>query len=158
MLFNKTQNSKHKGFSLIEVMIAVVVFSFGLLGVAGMLAYSIKAGHNGYMRSQAIFLVSSMGDMIRGSGDTEDIVSIYNGSGYSGYSDVSAVCLDVACNETELVERNILLWSNMISLLLPHSSGSISCVDNLCEIKVVWTEANEVDVESLQEIVMVISP
>ena len=57
--------SKNKGFTLIEVMIAVVVFSFGLLAVAGVMTVAVKSNHNGYMRSQANFLASSMLDSMR---------------------------------------------------------------------------------------------
>ena len=42
-------NKKQKGFTLIEAMIAVVVFSFGLLGVAGVMLVAVKSNHNGYM-------------------------------------------------------------------------------------------------------------
>ena len=56
---------QQKGFTLIEVMIAVVVFSFGLLGVAGIMTVAVKNNHNGYMRSQAAILTATIVDMMR---------------------------------------------------------------------------------------------
>ena len=58
------------GFGVLLVMqpvpalIAIVVFSFGLLGVAGVMTVAVKNNHNGYMRSQAVFLASSSVDMM----------------------------------------------------------------------------------------------
>ena len=55
----------NQGFTLIEVLVAVLVFSFGLLGIAGMMTISVKSNHNGYLRSQANFLAENMVDRMR---------------------------------------------------------------------------------------------
>lgn len=122
------KNTKQAGFTLIEVMIAVVVFSFGLLGVAGIMTVAVKNNHNGYMRSQAAFLSTSILDMMR-----RNQIPLwsdgYNGT-YSGYNSVATACTDptaTACDPDELVTRDVDQWSNMITQILPNSSGTINC-------------------------------
>ena len=58
----KMIKQNNQGFTLIEVLVAVLVFSFGLLGIAGMMTISVKSNHNGYLRSQANFLAENMVD------------------------------------------------------------------------------------------------
>ena len=48
------------GFSLVEVLIAVLVFSIGLLGAGILNASAMKNTHNAYLRSQASFLADSI--------------------------------------------------------------------------------------------------
>jgi type IV pilus assembly protein PilV len=118
---------KQNGFTLIEAMITVVVFSFGLLGVAGIMTVAVKNNHNGYMRSQAALLSTSMLDMMR-----RNQIPLwsdgYNGT-YAGTTDISADCIDEtsSCNPAALVVRDVSQWSNMITQLLPNSSGTIAC-------------------------------
>ena len=57
--------TRHRGFTLLEVLIALLVFSLGLLGMAGLLIVSVKTNHSAYLRTQASFLAQSMADRMR---------------------------------------------------------------------------------------------
>ncbi|MCF6288493.1 MAG: type IV pilus modification protein PilV [Proteobacteria bacterium] len=155
--------SKQQGFSLVEVMIAVVVFSFGLLGIAGMMTVAVQSNHSGYMRSQAINLTSSINDMMSRNyfalwqgtynGTYSGIINI---SGTSGICDTGDGCADI-----ELANRDTQMWGSMISQALPNSSGEIDCVNigannalvgaggrstpylGLCTITIRWSESNQ---------------
>jgi len=54
-----------RGYSLIEVLIAVVVLAVGLLGIAGLQVLSIKNTQSAYLRSQATLLAYDIIDSIR---------------------------------------------------------------------------------------------
>ncbi len=56
---------RRNGFTLLEVLIALLVFSFGLLGMAGLLAVSVQTNHSAYLRTQATFLAQGMADRMR---------------------------------------------------------------------------------------------
>jgi type IV pilus assembly protein PilV len=163
---NNRKRNKQQGFTLIEVMIAVVVFSFGLLGVAGVMTVAVKNNHNGYMRSQAAFMASSIIDMMRrNKGGVK--AGLYDGT-YSGFVDVTSMCTISPCGPTNLAARDVQQWSNMITQLLPNSSGTIACalntvwpdapVNGFCTVTVNWTESNEIDSESNQTLSIVATP
>ncbi len=58
-------NKRQGGFSLIEVLVAVLVLSVGLLGIAALQTFSLKAGQAAYERSQATNLAYEISDQLR---------------------------------------------------------------------------------------------
>lgn len=54
-----------RGFSLLEALVSIVVLSFGLLGVAGLQASSLKYSRDARNQSVAINLAREMAEMIR---------------------------------------------------------------------------------------------
>ena len=57
--------SNDKGFSLIEVMIAIVILSIGLLGLAGLQATAINGNHHGNTIGLATALAQDTIEQIR---------------------------------------------------------------------------------------------
>lgn len=53
------------GFSLLEVLIALVILSVGLLGIAAMISSTVKSNDSAYMRTQATALAYSIIDRMR---------------------------------------------------------------------------------------------
>lgn len=158
---------RQKGFTLIEAMIAIVVFSFGLLGVAGVMTVAVKSNHNGYMRSQATFLATSMADMMRAN--TASVkAGNYNVANISGYNNITTACRTASCNPTQLTRRDLQLWSNMFTQLLPNSTGTIQCsahvglgihpYSGMCNISVSWTESNTANAASAQTLTIAVKP
>jgi type IV pilus assembly protein PilV len=65
------------GFTLIEVLVAIVVLSFGVLGVVGLQAAAIKSNQEAKYQMIAVQLAREFADMVRGnravgSGDTNN--------------------------------------------------------------------------------------
>jgi len=53
------------GFTLLEVLIALLVLSIGLLGIGKLMMLSARANDSAYMRSQATALAYTMLDAMR---------------------------------------------------------------------------------------------
>ncbi len=51
---------KQSGFSLIEIMIAALILSIGILGVASLQIIGMKGTHQSYMKQQAMGIVQSL--------------------------------------------------------------------------------------------------
>lgn len=58
-----------RGMSLVEVLVALVVLSVGLLGIAQLLVYGMRTSHAALLRTQAVNLVADMAERIRANPD-----------------------------------------------------------------------------------------
>jgi type IV pilus assembly protein PilV len=54
-----------RGFTLVEAMVALVVLSVGLLGIAGLQITSLKVNHGSATRTQAVYLAYDIIDRMR---------------------------------------------------------------------------------------------
>lgn len=150
------------GFSLIEVLVALMVFSIGLIGLAGLLVMSTQANHGAFVRTQATFLAQNMADRMRAN-----LGEVWRGS-YDDTWPVSGAAdpCDAAnpCDPTEVATRDKVLWGEMLKQFLPDDNNlkaSIACTSldkasllasvpdfyqkrppygGLCTMQVTWTE------------------
>lgn len=65
------------GFTLVEVLVAVLVLSVGLLGMAGLQMYSLANTHSAYLRSQATFLAYDIIDRMRANRE-QAVLGVYD--------------------------------------------------------------------------------
>lgn len=146
---------KQKGFSILEVLVAIIVLSVGLLGVAGLVGNSVRLNHQSYTRSQAAYLASNMTDRMRGN-TLAVIAGDYDGAGYNGTGPAAPDC-DAAdpCDPEDLADRDTSIWGAMLASTLAQGSGTIACainpppgglvgrptVNGTCQVTVFWNEA-----------------
>jgi type IV pilus assembly protein PilV len=57
------------GVSLIEVLVALFVLAFGMLGIAGMQTMAMKANQSAFERNAAVIAAYSMADRMRSNQD-----------------------------------------------------------------------------------------
>ena len=60
-----TSTTHAKGFTLLEVMVALVVLSVGLLGLAALQTATVRFNQNAYLRSQATNFAYDLADRMR---------------------------------------------------------------------------------------------
>jgi len=56
---------RQRGFSLVEVLIALVILSVGMLGIAGLFVQGMQAGRTSVFRHHAVTLAGDVADRIR---------------------------------------------------------------------------------------------
>jgi type IV pilus assembly protein PilV len=115
------------GATLLEVMIALLVFSLGLLGLAGMLVVSIKVNRSAYLLTQASFLAQSMADRMHGN-----LARVWSGDysvTYPTADSTTVPCASgAACSRANVATRDKVLWSQQLTDSLPQSAALIGCV------------------------------
>jgi type IV pilus assembly protein PilV len=119
------QSKPQRGFTLIEVLVAIVVFSIGLIGLAGMMVVAVKTNHSAYLRTQAGHLAQAMADRIRSNLGQ---VNQYNGV-YDPNTPPANPCAApaTACTPALLVTRDLSVWLNQVRALLPNPQAEINC-------------------------------
>ncbi len=120
--------SASKGFTLVEVLVTVVIFSVGLLGLAGLQATGIKLNHSSLIRSQANLLAYDIIDCMR-----------VNRSNVADYA--VAVSADPPSSPTTLADSDLALWLGNLAAALPSGDGSVTLNGNRATVLVQWDDA-----------------
>lgn len=155
------QRGFERGFSLIEVLTAIVVFSIGLIGLGFLMTSAVRSNHVGLQHTQASFLAESIMDRMR-SNIPAVWAGAYDGTYSGGTATPSNDCTSTPCRAAELAQRDTWIWGRLIGNMLPASSGRINCqrtpgvplptgvdlqkvptFDGLCTITIAWTEKTE---------------
>ena len=131
-----------RGFSLVEALVALVVLSVGLLGIAALYVSALRFGRNALLRSDAVTLAGDMADRIQA-----------NGSGGAGYALAAgatntavAACSTNGCTAAQMATTDKAQWKALLAQALPAGTGTIA-VDTTTTpttytITVNWTEPN----------------
>ncbi len=110
--------ARHKGFTLVEVLVALVVMSVGMLGIAALYLEGIRAGRTSLYRTAAVNLASDMADRIRGN---RSAGIAYAGTGPGVDGDCVNGALD--CTPEQLADDDWLDWSTQLDNQLPDGAG-----------------------------------
>ncbi len=119
---------RQSGTTLIEVAVALLVLSFGMLGIVGVQAVSLRANQSAYFRTIATTLSVDVLERMRAN-----LVGVENGD----YDDVAgaatAACFSVGgCTTAQMAGQDILDWSALVAAALP-SGDSVVCLDSTPE-------------------------
>ena len=125
----KNQN----GFSLLEVLISIVVFSFGLLGLAGLQLFSLSSNQSANVRSTATTLAYDMADRMKAN-----MAGVVAGK-YNGIAGTDNACEAVhfddahpapaTCTVAQLAQDDVYDWKKTVAGLLPGGTGTV-CIDS----------------------------
>ena len=130
MKIRKLLNMRIKGFSLLEVLVSLFVFSIGMLGLAGMQITSMKNSTSAHMRTTAMILANDIADKMRAN-----VVAagnyIYTGGAYPPQD---TNCETTAgCTPTAMADNDVFNWLTDVGNSLPNASAQI-CRDNDPEV------------------------
>lgn len=108
-----THLRKSKGFSLVEVLIALVIMSIGMLGIAGLYVQSMQAGRTSMLRHHAVNLAGDIADRIRANPTAA--------AAYAAAAGADNNCVDQGadCDVASMAAHDILLWQAQALEFLP---------------------------------------
>ncbi|MFQ5635194.1 MAG: type IV pilus modification protein PilV [Gammaproteobacteria bacterium] len=131
MNFRKTE-----GFTLIEILAALVIMGIGLLGVARMQLLSVQNTQGGYLRAQASNIGYDIIDRMRAN--TPAVTA--------GNYDITPAAATPApinckgalanCTPANMAQFDVYWWRQNIAVLLPSGIGGIATADNGTTTKV----------------------
>lgn len=118
-----------RGFTLLEVLVTLVIFAFGMLGVAGLQVVSLANMDSAQHRSAATLKATEMAERIRAN----------PGAAYSGVTGADNRCrtahyanrnaAPANCSGSELAADDLWDWSQELAARLPSGRGTV-CIDS----------------------------
>jgi type IV pilus assembly protein PilV len=129
MQLSVAMKRRQQGIGLIEVLIAVLVLSFGMLGMVGLQTWSLRNNQSALERGMATVQTHSIVDAMRA-----DRVNAANGS------------YDIALDDdtpdgNSYRDEAIRNWrEDLVVALNPTATGSIDCDGAFCTIVVQWND------------------
>lgn len=125
-----SHNFRQNGTTLLEALIAVLVISIGLLGVASTQLYSVKASHSSHLRTYALNQAENLIDAMRASRQ-----GALNGE-LDDDCDTNVVgAMPVSCAMRTQWD------ADLITLLGPGAQGTVNWNDNIVTVTIQWNDS-----------------
>ncbi|MEW6679108.1 MAG: type IV pilus modification protein PilV [Pseudomonadota bacterium] len=117
------------GFTLLEILIAIVIMSLGLLGLAGLQAASLKNNQTAYFRAIGAQQVYDMADRIRANqaGATAGSYDALNNSTPADPGCFNADTGQTGCSSANMAVTDHHQWNTNNGRLLPGGVGTVDC-------------------------------
>ena len=128
---------RSRGFSLVEALVALLVLSIGLLGIAGLQLTGMRNNQAAYLRSQAVVLADDILERMRA-----------NRGALAAY----AVALgdDPPTTPTTMAQTDLQAWLLTLAAVLPNGDGSIAVdgATNRVTVTTQWQERSAISGEA----------
>ncbi len=117
---------RERGFTLTEVLLAIVVMAVGLLGLANLQFRSLRANQDAYHTSQAAFLAEEILERMRGNPD-QALAGRYDlAYGAAGPAPVNCTGSSQTCSPDQLRAYDLSDWITSVAQRLPSGAAAIS--------------------------------
>jgi type IV pilus assembly protein PilV len=121
------------GATMIEVLVAILIFSFGMLGLAGLQVKTMAYTQSSLMRSQATALADDVLDRMRA--DRENARKTDTSAG--AWNTQKVLHADAITTNADLKD-----WKLELEALLPEGEASISVAGNGdVKVEIDWTDS-----------------
>lgn len=132
-----------RGFTLVEVLVAIVILSIGILGAVGMQVSAIRMNKEVRYQATAVSLAKELAEKMRGNKDIAILTTAGNNVGQNPYllnatlttapSAPSPDCFATACTgangPTDIAKWDVYDWQLRLRNALP-SPRIVICMDN----------------------------
>ena len=106
------------GFTLVEVLIALIILSVGMLGIAGLYVHSMQAGRTSVFRHHAVTLAGDVADRIRAN---PRAAIAYSQAGANN----NCVNGGIDCTPPQMAANDIDLWDQQAADTLPNGTVTV---------------------------------
>ena len=115
---------------MLEVLITIVILSLGLLGFAGLQAYSLKTNRIALQRSLATMYAYSIIDCMR----------VNRVQALAGSYNLAALSSSQATDHSTVAKDDVHDWLDAIHGDLPNGMGKITVNGNMATVQIQWAE------------------
>jgi type IV pilus assembly protein PilV len=140
----------HRGFTLVEVLVSLIVLSIGLLGMAKLVLVSAHSNDSAYLRSQATTLGYEILDNMRADMSAATTQGYDTALGATPAAPTSCVGIGTVCTPSQQASWDVYSWlqhlnsTNQLGGGLPSGTGSVvtsATVPVTATITVQWDDS-----------------
>jgi type IV pilus assembly protein PilV len=113
--FIHNRSARARGFTLVEVLVALVVLSIGLLGIASLQLSSLRWNHGASLRSQATLLAYDIVDRMRAN-QVSALAGDYN------------VAIGASKAAGTVAGDDVIRWKAIMAQTLPNGDGAVQTI------------------------------
>ena len=113
---HRTFKQSQSGFGLVESLVALVVVSVGMIGIAVLYGQGLGASRTALYRTQAVILASDMADRIR----------LNRRAGAVYQTAAAGTSRNCPCTPTQMAENDLFVWNAVIDQQLPAADGTVT--------------------------------
>jgi type IV pilus assembly protein PilV len=133
----KSIRYRQHGFGLIESLVALVVVSVGMIGIASLYGQGLGGSRTALYRTQAVNLAADMADRIR--------VNRRGGASYGGAAAASGCDPGggVDCTPAQMAAHDLFTWQAQVVAQLPGGVGAVQVAGTTpptYTIQITWQE------------------
>lgn len=140
MILTTRTHTRQRAFSLVEVLIALVIMSVGMLGIAGLYVQSMQAGRTSLFRHNAVTLAGDVADRIRANPKAG---FAYVGAG----GDRGCVATGIDCDQESMAAHDIFQWDQQAVNSLPGGDVTVTFDNSVAPVVytiiISWVEPGE---------------
>ena len=170
----KSKHATQAGFTLLEVLVAIVIFSVGLLGIAGLQVAGMRYTHGSQLRAVATMQAENMADSMRAN--RTGVADGHYNMQESMPTTYPVDCTVGTCNPEQLALFDLVTWNASGDETKPRESNAdvlpggdgVVCIDSTpndgapldwaCDnegavyaVKLVWNERSVGDWEQEED-------
>ena len=140
-----TSSTAVRGFTLVEVLVALLLLSVGLLGVAGLQISGLRYHQGAYMRGQATSLLYDMADRMRinpqgvGASSYNAITINTTTSGWQSSLPADPDCAANICTPANQAALDIRQWGLALGQL-PRAVGTVTRNGLIFTLTITWQD------------------
>jgi type IV pilus assembly protein PilV len=120
-----------RGASMIELLVSILIFAFGMLGLVGLQTRTLSYGQFSLYRSQATALTDDILDRMRA-----DRASAKAGN----WNTLLANASTSITGTTTIAETDLKEWKQQVEALLPLGKGQVNVTAGVVTITMTWDE------------------
>lgn len=127
---------KQNGATLLEILIAVLILSFGFLGMSALQVRALKGSISSFQRSQAVIYTQYLMDVMR----------VDRESAKGGAYNLALTCSATAITGTTLAENTLRDWIGSVKTNIGSATDLDTCAvvacdaDYICNVRVQWND------------------
>lgn len=150
--------STQSGFSLVEVLVAALVFGVGIVGFAALQLKSVRQIEGTYSRSQAMSIAQDLIERAKANVAPAAREYYLTGNNWTGdvsnpgqcYHTASAPSVTDACSPLQMAQADVYEVRNSLTNLLSNGKIDLATCDELLCVTVAWdqTEIDSCDQEA----------